>query len=153
MYSQEDKEVMVRAAKARHKSRLHELIDFARLSGYKKIGLAACKSVWPLAERLEDLLKDAGFEVYAMHCKESGLEGKDISDSLSGASCDPLSQAAYLNACRTDLNVNVGLCLGHGILFQKHSDADVTTFLVKDFETGHKTVDCLLLTSDNKENP
>ena len=45
---------------------------------------------------------------------------------------------------KTDLNINVGLCLGHELLFEQHSAAPVTTFLVKDFATGHKTVENLI---------
>ena len=42
------------------------------------------------------------------------------------------------------MNINVGLCLGHELLFEQHSAAPVTTFLVKDFATGHKTVENLI---------
>jgi uncharacterized metal-binding protein len=148
-YTDDDKNLMIRAARARNKSRLQELIDYTRLSGYKKIGIANCKGVQPLADRLEALLKDAGFEVYAMNCKQSGLDGAALCPDLAGPSCDPISQAEYLNACNTDFNINVGLCLGHGLLFQKHSRAEVTTFLVKDFATGHKTVDYLISTTED----
>ena len=44
----------------------------------------------------------------------------------------------------SELNIIVGLCLGHGLLFEKHSAAPVTTFLVKDFATGHKTAESLV---------
>jgi len=143
-YNLRDKDVMVRAATAKNKSRLQELIDFARLSGYQKLGIANCKGVQSLADKLAEKLREAGFEVFAVNCKESGLNACDISSEMSGPSCDPISQAAYLNEQGTDFNINVGLCLGHGLLFQKYSKAEVTTFLVKDFETGHKTVEHLL---------
>lgn len=55
-----------------------------------------------------------------------------------------MSQAEYLNGKGTELNIIVGLCLGHGLLFEKHSAAPVTTFLVKDFATGHKTAESLV---------
>ena len=62
---------------------------------------------------------------------------------MAGPCCDPVFQARYLNDRNTDFNINVGLCLGHGLLFQKYSNVEVTTFLVKDFATGHKTVENL----------
>ncbi len=143
-YTNQDKEMMKIAARSKSKSRLQELIDFAKLSGFKKIGIANCKGVQPYADKLAELLKEAGFDVVAVNCKESGLDGCDICEEMAGPCCDPVSQAAYLNGQKTDFNINVGLCLGHGLLFQKYSEAEVTTFLVKDFATNHKTVENLL---------
>ena len=143
-YDVNDIEEMKISDKARNKSRLQELIDFAKLSGFRKIGVANCKAVQSYADKLVEILKNAGFEVFAMSCKESGLQACEISPELKGPSCDPVSQAEYLNAQGTDLNIDVGLCLGHGLIFQKHSKAMVTTFLVKDFATQHKTVENLL---------
>ena len=51
--------------------------------------------------------------------------------------CNPVAQARILNEVGTDLNVIVGLCVGHDILFSRHSAAPVTTLVVKDRVTGH----------------
>lgn len=83
------------------------------------------------ASHLKEILEQAGFEVYSMSCRDSGLEGETISPKLKGPSCDPISQADYLNDCGTEFNINVGQCLGHGLIFQKYSKADVTTIVVK----------------------
>lgn len=139
-YASEDAEVMISSAKAKNKSRLQELIDFAKVSGFKKIGIANCKGVQKYADKLAEKLMAEGFEVVAVNCRESGLQGCDVCCDLSGACCDPLSQAAYLNEHKTDLNINVGLCLGHGLLFQKYSKAEVTTFLVKSFADNHNVI-------------
>ncbi len=143
-YNSQDVEIMKISAKAHHKSRLKELIDYLRLSGFQKIGIANCIGVQPYADRLAQLLCEAGFDVAAVNCKESGLKGQDICSELSGPSCDPVAQAEFLNKEKTDFNIDVGLCLGHGLLFRKHSAAETTTFLVKDFATGHKSVENLL---------
>lgn len=142
-YINEDKEVMINAAKAKSKSRLQELIGFAKISGFKKLGIANCKGVQEYADKLAEKLKGEGFEVIAVNCKESGLDGCDICEEMSGPCCDPISQADFLNAQNTDFNINVGLCLGHGLLFQKYSKAEVTTFLVKSFEHHHNIIDAL----------
>lgn len=142
-YSEEDKQAMLLQAKARNKSRLSELINYAALAGYTKLGIANCKGVQPYADRLKELLEQEGFEVFSINCKDSGLNGAEIDAELSGPSCDPVSQAEYLNSRGTELNIEVGLCLGHGLLFRKHSAAPVTTFLVKDFATHHKPVENL----------
>ena len=38
------------------------------------------------------------------------------------------------------MNIIVGLCVGHDMLFNKHSTAPVTTLVVKDRVTGHNPV-------------
>ena len=139
-YGEEDRAVMKITVEAKNVSRLQELIDFAKICGYKKLGVANCKGVQPYANKLVELLKAAGFDVVSMNCRQSGMDGAEICDSMAGSCCDPLSQAEFMNKEKTDFNINVGLCLGHGLLFTKHSQAQVTTFLVKDFRTGHKTI-------------
>lgn len=142
-YKSEDCEMMKKAAKAKNKSRLQELIDFAKISGFKKLGIANCKGVQEYADKLVKKLEAEGFEVIALNCKESGLDGCEICEDMSGPCCDPISQAKYLNEQNTDFNINVGLCLGHGLLFQKYSKAAVTTFLVKSFAHNHNIVESL----------
>ena len=142
-YNIEDKKIMYNTFKARNKSRLQELINFAKESAFNKIGIANCKAVQPYAEKLANILTNAGFDVYSINCKDSGLDGKSVCDDMSGPCCDPISQAQYLNSKNTDININIGLCLGHGIIFSKHSIAPVTTFLVKDFATEHNPIENL----------
>ncbi|MCP6429314.1 DUF1847 domain-containing protein [Klebsiella pneumoniae] len=48
-----------------------------------------------------------------------------------------------MNQANTDLNVVVGLCVGHDSLFIKHSDAPVTTLITKDRVLGHNTAAAL----------
>ncbi|CDB52927.1 MAG: DUF1847 domain-containing protein [Alphaproteobacteria bacterium] len=143
-YNAEDKNVMKVSAQAKNKSRLQELIDFAKISGFKKIGVANCKGVQELADRFIALLREQGLEVVSVNCKESGLDGCEICDEMKGPCCDPISQAVFLNEQGTDFNVNFGLCLGHGLLFQKYSKVPVTTFLVKDFAHNHNVVESLM---------
>ncbi len=142
-YNQTDKITMYNSFLSRNKSRLQELINFAKVSGFNKIGIANCKGVQPYADKLKEILDKEGFEVFAINCKDSGLNGNCICEEMKGPCCDPLSQAVYLNEKNTHLNINVGLCLGHGIIFSKHSIAPVTTFLVKDFATMHSSIENL----------
>ena len=142
-YNTEDTKIMYNTFKSRNKSRLQGLINFAKECDFKKIGIANCKTVQPYAETLINILKDAGFEVHSINCKDSGLDGRTVCNDMAGPCCDPLSQAQYLNSKNTDLNINLGLCLGHGIIFSKHSIAPVTTFLVKDFATAHSPIEHL----------
>ena len=60
--------------------------------------------------------------------------------------CNPILQAKQLNAEKTDLDVVIGLCVGHDSLFYKYSDAVVTTLLTKDRVLGHNPVAALYQT-------
>ena len=51
--------------------------------------------------------------------------------------CNPIMQAKILNNEKTDLNVAIGLCVGHDSLFIKYSDAPVTVLVAKDRVTCH----------------
>ena len=132
LYTKEDVDVMLITQTSRNQSRIQELINFIKLNNYKKIGIACCISVRPTALKLKEILEKEDLIVYVVDCKESKLEGCEISNELSGSLCDPISQATYFNESNTDFNINFGLCLGHGILFQKYSKAPSTTLLVKD---------------------
>lgn len=122
-------------------TRLEEICSFAEQMGYKKIGLAHCVGMTSEAKQLKDILEKQ-FTVEAVCCKFSGINKKDynltqIRCDRYEAICNPIGQAMVLNDCHTDLNIIVGLCLGHDILFTKYSEAPVTTFIVKDRITGH----------------
>lgn len=41
------------------------------------------------------------------------------------------------------MNVIVGLCVGHDMIFTKHADAPTTTLVAKDRLTGHNPVAAL----------
>lgn len=143
-YTESEVELMGVIKNSLNRSRLQELINFAKNSNFKKIGIANCLSMQKYADKLKEILTENGFEVVAINCKNSGLQNSDLfGEEAKGPSCDPLSQADYLNSQNTDLNINVGLCLGHGILFDKHSKVPTTTFVVKDFATDHCSIDNL----------
>ena len=143
LYDDVDKGVMIASHYSRNKSRLLELIGFIKSSGFTRVGVANCLSMQVFADKLVQILKDNGLEVFSINCKQSGLNGREICEEMKGPCCDPISQAVYLNEKKTELNINVGLCLGHGLLFQKHSVAPVTTFVVKDPLNKHNVIENL----------
>ena len=51
--------------------------------------------------------------------------------------CNPLLQAEILNQEKTDLNIVLGLCVGHDALFLKKAEAFSTVLAAKDRVTGH----------------
>ena len=122
-------------------TRLEEIISFAEQMGYTRIGISHCIGLTTEAEYLVEAL-NRKFTVHSICCKFSGIDKKDfnltqIDCERYEAICNPIGQAMVLNDLKTDLNIIVGLCIGHDILFTKYSDAPVTTFIVKDRVTGH----------------
>jgi len=57
--------------------------------------------------------------------------------------CNPVMQAKVLEENSTELNIIVGLCLGHDILFSKYSHVAVTTLIVKDRLLAHNPAGAL----------
>lgn len=51
--------------------------------------------------------------------------------------CNPIAQAEYLNDKQTDLNIVLGLCVGHDSLFFKYSKAPTIVLAVKDRVLDH----------------
>ena len=51
--------------------------------------------------------------------------------------CNPIAQSKLLNKEKTDLNIVIGLCVGHDTLFFKYSQAPVTVLAVKDRVLAH----------------
>lgn len=128
--------------------RVRELIEYARVLRYKKIGIAGCMGLIDESKTLANILTDAGFEVCLVNCMagcttRANFLLKERKEATSPFVCNPLFQAEVLNGEKTDLNVMVGLCLGHDVLFIKHSKADVTPLIVKDRLTGHNPVAAL----------
>jgi uncharacterized metal-binding protein len=75
---------------------------------------------------------------------ELGLQETDkVRPGTFEPACNPVAQAKLLNEAKTDMNIIVGLCVGHDMLFTKYSDAPVTTIVVKDRVTGHNPVSVL----------
>ena len=73
--------------------------------------------------------------------------GLDMTHSALGKNmCNPILQAKILNEKETDLNIVVGLCVGHDSLFYKYSEALCTTLVTKDRVLGHNPVAALYQT-------
>lgn len=113
------------------RSRVEEIIAFSKTAGYKKIGIAHCISVTGEARRLEEILKE-NFKTARVNCKVGGISKGDLIGMGWGTACNPIMQAEILNEEQTDLNIVMGLCVGHDMLFAKHSTAPSTTLIVKD---------------------
>lgn len=126
-------------------TRLEETVEFAKKIGAKKIGIATCLGLLKESNIVARVFRSHGFEVYGAACKAGMQKKVDIGipercEAVGVNMCNPVLQAKLLNAAGTDLNVLVGLCVGHDSLFYKHSDALVTTLVAKDRVLAHNTV-------------
>ena len=123
------------------KTRLEELILFGKEMGYKRIGLAFCVGLSDEARVIAKIL-EKNFDVFSVCCKVCGIPKEDFNlvkmkpDGFE-ATCNPKAQAILLNDKQTQLNIIVGLCMGHDIIFTRNSDAPVTTLIVKDRVLAH----------------
>lgn len=124
--------------------RVVELINFSKKMDYKHLGIAFCVGLRHEARTLTKILEKEGFKVTSGICTQGCLVKKEIDipdeDTFTGAEevgCNPIGQAYYLNSQKTDLNIVVGLCIGHDINFIKYSKAPTTVLLVKDRVTTH----------------
>jgi len=127
--------------------RLKEIIIFAKEVGYEHIGIAFCIGLEDEAKVLCKILK-RHFKVSSVCCKVCAVSKDDmgvpkIIEGRYESMCNPIGQAHLLNESNTDLNIICGLCIGHDILFTRHSNAPVTTYVVKDRVLGHNPVSAL----------
>lgn len=128
-------------------TRVEELVEYARRMKYSKIGLAFCIGLAAEAQLLQQLLS-RDFKVTSVCCKITGEDKaqhglRQVDPNRYEAMCNPIVQANVLNREKTELNVIVGLCIGHDILFNKHSEAPVTTIAVKDRVLAHNPLGAL----------
>lgn len=135
------------------KTRLEELIDFANKCNYRKLGLAFCIGLSKEANVLCKILMKHGFEVDSIICKTGSIpketigiqEDEKLKPGTYEPMCNPIEQAMFLNRAGTELNILLGLCVGHDSLFIKYSEAPVTVFAVKDRVLAHNPLGAIYL--------
>jgi uncharacterized metal-binding protein len=143
LYSDKDKQILKQAEDSLDPriDRVNEIVAYARESNLKTIGIANCTSFIKEANQLEVILSDAGFHVEKVHCKFGRVPFNELIHGYSGISCNPAGQAKYLEERGTELNIMMGLCLGHDMIFNAKSKAPVTPLLVKDRKLHHHTLE------------
>ena len=148
-----NREIMIASAEVEFEgycqwTRVQEIMEFARKIQAKRIGIANCIGLIREARTFARILQANGFDAYAVICKVAGQSKSSMGipqeyEQIGAAMCNPILQARLLNEAHTDLNVVIGLCVGHDSLFYKYSDAYVTTLVTKDRVTGNNPVAAL----------
>jgi len=134
-------------------TRVEEICAFAKQMGFTKIGIATCISMVDLARTLSGILESHGFEVASAACKNGGVpkerlgvrDEEKVRPGTYEAMCNPISQAELLNDAGCELNIVLGLCVGHDSLFFRHSKGLATTLVAKDRVLAHNPVGALQL--------
>jgi uncharacterized metal-binding protein len=132
-------------------TRVEETILYARVRGYKKLGLAFCVGLSQEAKLFTNLLLNEGFEVASICCMNGGLCSDDVGlppedkiiPDIRQPMCNPIGQAAVLDHEGAELNILLGLCVGDDTLFIKHSKVPVTVLAVKDRVLAHNPLGAL----------
>lgn len=132
-------------------TRVEETVLYAKLRGFKKLGLAFCVGLSGEAELMTNLLLNEGFDVASVCCMCGTLSSDDVDlpeedKIMAGARqpmCNPIGQATLLDGEGCELNILLGLCVGDDTLFIKHSKAPVTVLAVKDRVLAHNPLGAL----------
>ena len=152
----ENNKIAIAAAEVEYENyckmtRIEEIAEFAKKIGAAKLGIATCIGLLKESAVAAKILRNRGFDVYGVCCKVGAVPkiaiGLEITyETLGKNMCNPILQAKLLNEKKTDLNIVVGLCVGHDSLFYKYSDAPCTTLVTKDRVLGHNPVAALYQT-------
>jgi uncharacterized metal-binding protein len=126
-------------------TRVEDTIALAKEMGWRRVGIASCVGLLEETSRLAEVLRAQGLEPLPVCCKvgsvdktELGLaEEEKVRPGTFEPLCNPVAQAEILNRLGSDVNVIMGLCVGHDMLFTSHARAPTTTLVAKDRVTGH----------------
>ncbi len=134
-------------------TRVEEICAFGKKMGFKKIGIATCISFVDQALVLSGILESHGFEVASVACKHGGIAKEEIGlrddqkirPGAHESMCNPVSQAQLLNRTGCEMNIVLGLCVGHDSLFFRYSEGLVTVLVTKDRVLAHNPIGALNL--------
>lgn len=125
--------------------RILEIVAFAKGMRYRRLGLVFCIGLRREAAATAAIFQAQGLETVSAICKagrvpksELGLCGEDVlCPEQPETMCNPILQAKLMNDARVELNVLLGLCVGHDSLALRHLEAPATVLAVKDRMLGH----------------
>lgn len=135
--------------------RLRDIIDYAKVMEYNNLGIASCGAFQTETRKAAEILNHYEFEVSSVCCptginKKIDIEiPKELREyskmgfKFDHISCNPVAQALLLNNAKTDMNIIIGLCVGHDVSFTQLSEAPVVTLIVKDRIARHNPSETL----------
>jgi uncharacterized metal-binding protein len=132
-------------------TRVEEVAAFAKRINAKKIGIATCAGLMNETKAFIRFLDAQGIKSHTVACKVGAVDKTEIGIPAEHkikkgeheSACNPILQARILAREKTDLNVVIGLCVGHDSMFIKYSEAPTTFLVVKDRVLAHNPVGAL----------
>ncbi|MDR1657399.1 MAG: DUF1847 domain-containing protein [Deltaproteobacteria bacterium] len=126
-------------------TRVEETVALAKKLGVKKMGIASCLALLNEASIFAKCVRSAAIEPLTVICKIGSIDKCDLGvhnemklmPDHKEANCNPFLQARTLNEWGSEFNVMMGLCVGHDAIFNRYSQAPVTTLIAKDRVLGH----------------
>lgn len=134
-------------------TRIEEIVRFSKKMGYRRVGLLFCLGLAYEARIVEKILAHHGLEVVSCICKNGaipksflGLRDDQVKSGCADeVMCNPIGQALLMNQSEVQLNILLGLCVGHDTLALKYLEAPATVLAVKDRVTGHNPLAAVYL--------
>ena len=123
-------------------SRFQEVIEFCLSQKYENIGLAYCFGMEALAQEVRTKMENQGLHLIPARCSMGGVQERDIDSEKTNEaySCNPAGQAEFLNR-QADFVIEMGLCLGHDVIFHSQLKVPFTVLLVKDRVYSHSPLE------------
>ncbi|MBN2527139.1 MAG: DUF1847 domain-containing protein [Deltaproteobacteria bacterium] len=120
-------------------NRIEEIIEFCRERLFQTVGVAYCFGIKNLAMEFCQILENAGFNTVPVSCTSGAVMEREIDSQKQGdvVSCNPAGQALVLNQKKPDFVVEMGLCLGHDVIFHETLMLPFTVLMVKDRTVRH----------------
>jgi len=132
-------------------TRIEETLNFAHRLRINNIGIAHCIGLAKEAQIVHKIFHSNGFKVNSICCKvgkidkeKLGLKNHEkVVPGQYESACNPIAQAKILEKAGCELNILMGLCIGHDSLFFMHTKTLTTVLVVKDRVLGHNPVAAL----------
>jgi len=126
-------------------TRIEETMNVLKHLGVKHVGFAFCTGLSKEAEVFQKILEHNGFEVDSVICRCGNLpreaigipDDRKVNPGHFETMCNPIGQALFLEKCKTEFNIMMGLCVGHDALFFKYTHVPCTVIAVKDKVLAH----------------
>jgi uncharacterized metal-binding protein len=127
------------------RTRVEEIMDFARRMGWTRLGIAHCAGLMQEAKAARDIFVAGGFEVCTVCCKVGAIDKEKVGlrddekvrPGQYESMCSPVGQAALLEKAGAQFHVVIGLCVGHDSLFFMHAKVPTTVLVAKDRVLGN----------------
>jgi uncharacterized metal-binding protein len=121
--------------------RIEHIREFCVQAGINKVGLACCSGFLKEANFVKSYFEQKKIESFIVCCKIGALKLEDIdvyrNIGYDYYLCNSVAQAQILNDHNVEMNVLLGLCAPHDMLFSWCANAPSTTLFTKEHISDH----------------